>query len=40
MRVVDIRAITRRAHAVGAKVAVDNTFLSPAMQRPIARRKL
>ena len=36
MRVVDIRAIARRAHAAGAKVAVDNTFLSPALQRPIA----
>jgi cystathionine gamma-synthase len=36
MRVVDIRAIAARAKAVGAKVAVDNTFLSPALQRPIA----
>jgi cystathionine gamma-synthase len=36
MRVVDIRAIAGRAHAAGAKVAVDNTFLSPALQRPIA----
>jgi cystathionine gamma-synthase len=36
MRVVDVRAIAQRAHAVGAKVAVDNTFLSPALQRPIA----
>ena len=36
MRVVDIRAIARRAKAVGAKTAVDNTFLSPALQRPIA----
>ena len=36
MRVVDIRAIAARARAVGAKVAVDNTFLSPALQRPIA----
>ena len=35
MRVVDIRAIASRAKAVGAKVAVDNTFLSPALQRPI-----
>lgn len=35
MRVVDIRAITRRAREVGAKVAVDNTFLSPALQRPL-----
>jgi cystathionine gamma-synthase len=36
MRVVDIRSIAQRAHAAGAKVAVDNTFLSPALQRPIA----
>jgi len=36
MRVVDIRAIARRAKAVGAKTAVDNTFLSPALQRPLA----
>jgi cystathionine gamma-synthase len=35
MRVVDIRAIVAQARAVGAKVAVDNTFLSPALQRPI-----
>ena len=35
MRVVDIRAIASRAKAAGAKVAVDNTFLSPALQRPI-----
>lgn len=36
MRVVDIRAITQRAGDAGAKVAVDNTFLSPALQKPIA----
>jgi cystathionine gamma-synthase len=36
MRVVDVRAIAQRVHAGGAKVAVDNTFLSPALQRPIA----
>lgn len=36
MRVVDICAIAVRAKAVGAKTAVDNTFLSPALQRPIA----
>ncbi|RIA43922.1 cystathionine gamma-synthase [Hephaestia caeni] len=36
MRVVDIAAIATRAHAAGAKVAVDNTFLSPAVQRPLA----
>lgn len=35
MRVVDIRALSAQAHAVGAKVAVDSTFLSPALQRPL-----
>ena len=35
MRVVDIRKAAAAAHAAGAKVAVDNTFLSPALQRPI-----
>jgi cystathionine gamma-synthase len=36
MRVTDIRAVAALAKAVGAKVAVDNTFLSPALQKPIA----
>lgn len=35
MRVVDIRSIASRAKAAGAKTVVDNTFLSPALQRPI-----
>ncbi len=35
MRIVDIRATATRARAAGVKVAVDNTFLSPALQRPI-----
>lgn len=35
MRVVDIRTIAARARRAGAKVAVDNTFLSPALQRPM-----
>lgn len=35
MRVVDIASLAGMAHAAGAKVAVDNTFLSPALQRPI-----
>ncbi|WP_439541334.1 cystathionine gamma-synthase [Hyphomicrobium sp.] len=35
MRVVDIRHITKRARESGAKVVVDNTFLSPALQRPL-----
>lgn len=36
MRVVDIAALSAEAKAAGAEVAVDNTFLSPAIQRPIA----
>jgi cystathionine gamma-synthase len=36
MHIVDIPAVVGRARAAGAKVAVDNTFLSPALQRPIA----
>jgi cystathionine gamma-synthase len=36
MRVVDIGGLARLAHAEGAKVVVDNTFLSPALQRPIS----
>lgn len=35
LRVVDVADICRRAHAVGAKVVADNTFLSPALQRPL-----
>ena len=35
MRVVDIAAIAKRAKAVDAHVAVDNTFLSPVLQKPI-----
>lgn len=36
MRVYDIAAISRVAKNAGALVAVDNTFLSPALQRPIS----
>ncbi|PKP72000.1 MAG: O-succinylhomoserine (thiol)-lyase [Alphaproteobacteria bacterium HGW-Alphaproteobacteria-5] len=35
MRVVDIVALAVLAHEAGVKVAVDNTFLSPACQRPL-----
>ncbi|MFC3912607.1 cystathionine gamma-synthase [Pseudaeromonas sharmana] len=35
LRVVDIQALCDAAHAAGAKVAVDNTFLSPLLQQPI-----
>jgi len=36
LRVVDIASTAARAHAAGALVAVDNTFLSPALQRPLS----
>ncbi len=36
LRVVDIRATADAAHAVGALVAADNTFLSPVWQQPLA----
>ncbi|MBL8532036.1 MAG: cystathionine gamma-synthase [Hyphomonadaceae bacterium] len=35
MRVVDVAALAERAKRAGARVAVDNTFLSPALQKPI-----
>lgn len=36
MNVTDIRACAEAAHENGALLAVDNTFLSPVFQRPIA----
>ena len=36
LRITDVETIASAAHAVGALVVVDNTFLSPAGQRPIA----
>jgi cystathionine gamma-synthase len=36
LRVVDIRAIAQAAHAAGALAVVDNTFLSPIWQQPLA----
>ena len=35
LRIVDIEAVSRHAKACGAILAVDNTFLSPALQQPI-----
>ncbi|MBI4869313.1 MAG: PLP-dependent transferase [Candidatus Wallbacteria bacterium] len=35
MELADIRALSRLAHGRGAKVAVDNTFLTPYFQRPL-----
>jgi cystathionine beta-lyase/cystathionine gamma-synthase len=36
LRVTDIRAVSERAHAIGARVCVDNTFMSPYLQNPLA----
>jgi cystathionine gamma-synthase len=36
LRIVDIRALADLGHAAGALVVVDNTFLSPLWQQPIA----
>ncbi len=36
LRIVDIESVVGSAHACGALVAVDNTFLSPALQQPIS----
>lgn len=35
LRITDLQAVIAASHAAGAKVAVDNTFLSPVLQRPI-----
>src|SRR5690606_33213045 len=35
LKIVDIRAITEIAHGHGLLVAVDNTFASPILQRPL-----
>ncbi|WP_119718827.1 cystathionine gamma-synthase [Cognatilysobacter tabacisoli] len=36
LRITDLRLVIDAAHAAGALAVVDNTFLSPALQRPIA----
>ncbi|WP_282248386.1 O-succinylhomoserine (thiol)-lyase, partial [Stenotrophomonas sp. PS02300] len=36
LRITDLRFVIDAAHRAGAKVVVDNTFLSPALQQPIA----
>jgi cystathionine gamma-synthase len=36
LRITDIRFVAEAAHRVGALVVADNTFLSPALQTPIA----
>ncbi|HTG47390.1 MAG TPA: cystathionine gamma-synthase [Actinomycetota bacterium] len=35
LKIVDIAAVAEAAHAAGAKVVVDNTFATPALQRPL-----
>jgi cystathionine gamma-synthase len=35
LKVIDIAAVVERAHAIGAKVVVDNTFASPYLQNPL-----
>ena len=36
MQLTDIAAVSELAHGAGAEVSVDNTFMSPALQSPIA----
>lgn len=36
LRITDLEAVGRVAKSAGVKLAVDNTFLSPLLQRPIA----
>ncbi len=35
LTVLDIASLSKRAHRVGAKVIVDNTFMTPYLQRPL-----
>lgn len=35
LRITDVRHVAQAARAVGARCVVDNTFLSPALQRPL-----
>jgi len=35
LRITDVRRVTRAAHAAGARCVVDNTFLSPLLQKPL-----
>jgi len=36
LRLTDLRFVCTAAHAIGATVVADNTFLSPALQNPLA----
>jgi cystathionine gamma-synthase len=35
LKIVDIAAVSAAAHRAGARVVVDNTFATPALQRPL-----
>lgn len=35
LRIVDVETVVRLAHAVGARVVVDNTFATPILERPL-----
>jgi cystathionine gamma-synthase len=37
IRITDVRAVCEAAHAVGARVACDNTWSTPMLQRPLAQ---
>ena len=36
LRITDVRHVAHAAHAAGARCVVDNNFLSPALQQPLA----
>ncbi|MBK8480223.1 MAG: cystathionine gamma-synthase [Proteobacteria bacterium] len=36
LRITDVRAVAAQARAIGATVVVDNTFLTPVLQQPLA----
>ena len=36
LRIVDVQSVAAASHAAGALVVVDNTFLSPVWQQPLA----
>ena len=40
LRITDIRAVCEGAHSAGSLVVVDNTFLSPALQRPMSSARM
>ena len=35
MKIIDIHAVSNIAHQFNARVVVDNTFMTPYLQRPI-----